>query len=62
MYCNYSKDKFGNELTCILPPWEIDGSYLEFEEDLKVYISNGLTKDGKHKKLDISYLQELKQN
>ena len=36
MYCNYSKDKFGNELTCILPPWEIDGSYLEFEEDLKV--------------------------
>jgi thymidylate synthase (FAD) len=35
-YCNYSKDKFGNELTCILPPWELDGSYLEFEEDLKV--------------------------
>ena len=35
-YCNYSKDKFGNELTCIMPPWEIDGSYLEFEEDLKV--------------------------
>lgn len=35
-YCNYSKDKFGNELTCILPPWEIDGSYLEFEEDLRV--------------------------
>ena len=35
-YCNYSKDKFGNELTCILPSWEIDGSYLEFEEDLKV--------------------------
>lgn len=21
MYCNYSKDKFGNEITCILPPW-----------------------------------------
>ena len=20
-YCNYSKDKFGNEITCILPPW-----------------------------------------
>jgi thymidylate synthase (FAD) len=35
-YCNYSKDKFGNELTCILPPWELDGSYLEFEEDLRV--------------------------
>ncbi len=35
-YCNYSKDKFGNEITCILPSWEIDGSYLEFEEDLKV--------------------------
>jgi thymidylate synthase (FAD) len=35
-YCNYSKDKFGNEITCILPPWELEGSYLEFEEDLKV--------------------------
>lgn len=35
-YCNYSKSKFGNEITCILPPWELDGSYLEFEEDLKV--------------------------
>jgi thymidylate synthase (FAD) len=35
-YCNYSKDKFGNGLTCILPPWELDGSYLEFEEDLRV--------------------------
>jgi thymidylate synthase (FAD) len=35
-YCNYSKDKFGNEITCILPPWEIDDSYLELEEDLKV--------------------------
>ena len=20
-YCNYSKDKFGNEITCIIPPW-----------------------------------------
>lgn len=20
-YCNYSKDKFGSEITCILPPW-----------------------------------------
>mgnify|MGYP002511360878 CR=1 FL=1 len=35
-YCNYSKDKFGNEIACILPPWELEGSYLEFEEDLKV--------------------------
>ena len=35
-YCNYSKDKFGNEITCILPSWELDGSYLDFEEDLKV--------------------------
>jgi thymidylate synthase (FAD) len=35
-YCNYSKDKFGNEITCILPPWELEGAYLEFEEDLKV--------------------------
>jgi thymidylate synthase (FAD) len=35
-YCNYSKDKFGNEITCILPSWELEGAYLEFEEDLKV--------------------------
>lgn len=28
-YCNYSKDKFGNELTCIIPNWLDlkDGSY-----------------------------------
>ena len=28
-YCNYSKDKFGNELTCIIPDWLDlkDGSY-----------------------------------
>lgn len=23
-YCNYSKDKFGSEITCILPPWMDD--------------------------------------
>ena len=36
-YCNYSKDKFGNELTFIIPnnnPYEDDLKH-EFEEDLK---------------------------
>lgn len=30
-YCNYSKDKFGNELTFIQPCWDIKGSnYIDF--------------------------------
>lgn len=30
-YCNYSKDKFGNELTFIQPCWDIRGSnYIDF--------------------------------
>lgn len=30
-YCNYSKDKFGNELTFIQPCWEIRGTnYIDF--------------------------------
>lgn len=34
-YCNYSKDKFGNELTYIIPCWINipEGSYELFEED-----------------------------
>ena len=33
MYCNYSKDKFGNELTFILPCWwkDEEGNYAEAE-------------------------------
>nr|DAX25518.1 MAG TPA: Thymidylate synthase complementing protein [Crassvirales sp.] len=32
-YCNYSKDKFGNELTFIEPPWNINSCYLNSLED-----------------------------
>lgn len=42
MYCNYSKDKFGNELTFIIPSWSkaVEGDYgtlrdpkdIQFEE------------------------------
>lgn len=34
-YCNYSKDKFGNELTFIIPNWLSipEGGYELFEED-----------------------------
>ena len=35
-YCNYSKDKFGKEITCIIPPYLIDEEELEFEEDLAI--------------------------
>ena len=36
-YCNYSKDRFNNELTFILPPWFVDkeeGAYGEEEVDI----------------------------
>ena len=33
-YCNYSKDKFGNEITFIKPCWDIKGSnYIDFLND-----------------------------
>ena len=53
MYCNYSKDKFGNELTFIKPCWLTGGmksnlTYLEWETTLqeieKSYLM--LTKNG----------------
>lgn len=37
-YCNYSKDKFGNELTFIIPSWSkaIEGSYGTLREPLDI--------------------------
>lgn len=43
-YCNYSKDKFGNELTFILPNWVTklqEGNYEGFEEDVTYYKYEG---------------------
>lgn len=38
MYCNYSKDKFGNELTFIIPCWSkaIEGNYGTLREPLEI--------------------------
>lgn len=35
-YCDYSKDKFGKEITYIIPPYLINEEELEFEEDLAI--------------------------
>lgn len=32
MYCNYSKDKFGNEITFIEPSWYLGGIYANNED------------------------------
>lgn len=36
MYCNYIKDKFGNEITCLIPHFINEENKLEFEEDLAI--------------------------
>ena len=35
-YCNYSKNKFGNEITCLIPHFVNEENELEFEEDLAI--------------------------
>lgn len=35
-YCNYSKDRWGNEINFAIPVWLKEEEELEFEEDLKV--------------------------
>ena len=35
-YCNYIKDKFGNEITCLIPHFINEENKLEFEEDLTI--------------------------
>jgi len=41
MYCNYSKDKFGNELTFIIPSWLVlnEGRYIRESTDIGIEIS-----------------------
>lgn len=55
MYCNYSKDKFGNELTFIMPCWcdMSIGNYTLFaernEKDLEfVQVMKNFEKDEKY--------------
>ena len=35
MYCNYSKDKCNNEITCIIPSWVSDDDYIIFKKALE---------------------------
>ena len=37
-YCNYSKDKFGNELTFIIPPWCNISDNPDNEEEKKIWM------------------------
>jgi len=37
-YCNYSKDKFGNELTFIIPPWCNISDNPSYEEEKKIWM------------------------
>ena len=71
-YCNYSKDKFGNEITCIIPSWSklpegnVNKSEYITEKGISAYsilkgateyINNsGITKD---KLINTVYLNEL---
>lgn len=43
MYCNYSKDKFGNELTFIIPCWAND---LNLDDVAYEYFNNALEDSG----------------
>ena len=72
MYCNYSKDKFGNEITCIIPSWlelpegNVNKSEFITEKGISAYstlkdtieyINNsGITED---KLINAVYLNEL---
>jgi len=54
-YCNYSKDKFGNEITFILPPW-IDDRQLGEHSSQELLIQMGRLDNPTYSKED---LQEL---
>ena len=44
-YCNYSKDRFGNELTFILPPWVGDGNGATAATDWAWHAAMGYAED-----------------
>lgn len=63
-YCNYSKDKFGNELTFIQPCWDIRGSnYIDFlqhaERGYFRMLKNGWTPQQARSVLPLSIKSEL---
>lgn len=63
-YCNYSKDKFGNELTFIQPCWDIRGSnYIDFlqhaEQGYFRMLKNGWTPQQARSILPLGIKSEL---
>lgn len=63
-YCNYSKDKFGNELTFIQPCWDIRGSnYIDFLQHAELgyfrMLKNGWTPQQARSVLPLGIKSEL---
>lgn len=63
-YCNYSKDKFGNEITFIEPCWDIKGSnYIDFLHDAEYgyfrLLKNGWTPQQARSVLPLGIKSEL---
>lgn len=68
MYCNYSKDKFGNELTFIIPCWcdDIpDSLQLKDSMEVKIFVwetdslANAVTENGAVKKSVSKFTQRF---
>lgn len=58
MYCNYSKDKFGNELTFILPPW-VDERQLGKQNSQELLIQIGSLSNPTYSQEDLNELYFL---
>lgn len=59
-YCNYSKSKFGNEITCILPPW-VNLPECTLNDDtsnLEVFMTVNEVKEGKSWLLSLLYSEK----
>lgn len=57
-YCNYSKDKFGNELTFILPPW-VDERQLGEQNSRELLIQMGSLDNPTYSQEDLNELYFL---
>lgn len=59
-YCNYSKDKFGNELTFVVPAWvELPECTLnDTTSDLEVFMTSREIKEGKSWLLSLLYSEK----
>ena len=57
-YCNYSKDKFGNEVTYILPPW-MDDKQLGEQNSQELLIQMGSLSNPRYSQEDLNELYFL---